>query len=263
MSVPPGPETVEVHFITPRHLAGGGDPAWVTVPLHRACGWSYGNDPLMPRVLLSSPDQKALLRLEPKPDGQWWILHHAAGADRPAWDATFGAHTPVELIAAFADALTHPASAATASSDPYEALQQIGRSAVSYGGNGFVSPDRTVFVKHSRDEPDPSPTVVSVGLGPARPVWQATFDVHTPRHLIAAFIAGFTDPHPVLRTGSLRGLPTRNPNFVTRQSVDIRALFVAAALEERVTSLAGRRAGTPPPGLGPPCQPPAKNSRDR
>ncbi|MER5346746.1 DUF317 domain-containing protein [Streptomyces mirabilis] len=91
--MPPTPETVEVDFVTPRHLAGGGDPAWITVPIHRACGWSHGNDPLMPRVLLSSPDQKALLRLEPDPDGQWWTLHHAAEPDHPAWYASFGART--------------------------------------------------------------------------------------------------------------------------------------------------------------------------
>src|SRR5690606_22322391 len=46
---------VDIDYVAPRHLAGGGDPAWITVPLHRACGWSYGHDPLMPRVLLSSP----------------------------------------------------------------------------------------------------------------------------------------------------------------------------------------------------------------
>ena len=72
-----GPSNVDIDYIAPRHLAGGGDPAWITVPLHRACGWSYGHDPLMPRVLLSSPDQKALLRLEPDPDGRWWTLQHA------------------------------------------------------------------------------------------------------------------------------------------------------------------------------------------
>ncbi|WP_345961601.1 hypothetical protein ABDE16_03415 [Streptomyces sp. BRB040] len=65
--MPDGPANVDIAYIAPRHLAGGGDPAWITVPLHRACGWSYGHDPLMPRVLLSSPDQKALLRLEPDP----------------------------------------------------------------------------------------------------------------------------------------------------------------------------------------------------
>jgi hypothetical protein len=42
----------------------------------------------MPRVLLSSPDQKALLRLEPDPDDQWWTLHHVAEPDRPAWYAS-------------------------------------------------------------------------------------------------------------------------------------------------------------------------------
>ncbi|WP_329407342.1 hypothetical protein [Streptomyces sp. NBC_00704] len=69
MTRAPTPETVEVDFITPRRLAGG-DPTWITVPLHPACGWSHGNDPLVPRVLLSTPDQKALLRLEPDPDDQ-------------------------------------------------------------------------------------------------------------------------------------------------------------------------------------------------
>ncbi|MFF9511558.1 hypothetical protein ACF1BU_33810 [Streptomyces sp. NPDC014724] len=86
--MPPTPETVEVDFITPRHLGGGGDPAWVTVPLVRACGWSHGNDPLMPRVLLSRDDQKALLRLEPVPDGQWWTLSHAPEPGRPGTRAS-------------------------------------------------------------------------------------------------------------------------------------------------------------------------------
>ncbi|MGW0792929.1 DUF317 domain-containing protein [Streptomyces sp. NPDC002911] len=119
----PSPETVEVDFISPRHLAGGGDPAWITVALHRACGWSHGHDPLMPRVLLSSPDQKALLRLELDPVDQWWILHHVAEPDRPAWYASFGADTPVELIAAATDALTDPATPRDVSSDPYEPLR--------------------------------------------------------------------------------------------------------------------------------------------
>ncbi|PZG72867.1 hypothetical protein C1I97_37905, partial [Streptomyces sp. NTH33] len=80
--MPPSAETVEVEYTTPRHLAGGGDPAWITVPLHRACGWSHGDDPLMPRVILTSPDQKAQLRLAPAPAGQWWTLHHAPDRGR-------------------------------------------------------------------------------------------------------------------------------------------------------------------------------------
>ena len=48
----------------------------------------------MPRVLLSSPDQKAHLRLEPDPDGPVVTLHHGAEPDRPpAWYASFGART--------------------------------------------------------------------------------------------------------------------------------------------------------------------------
>ncbi|MFE7889307.1 hypothetical protein [Streptomyces sp. NPDC057412] len=49
--------TVEQAFIAPRYLAGIGDPGWITQPLHRVSGWSYGHDPLIPRVLLTSPDQ--------------------------------------------------------------------------------------------------------------------------------------------------------------------------------------------------------------
>ncbi|MDX2611034.1 MULTISPECIES: DUF317 domain-containing protein [Streptomyces] len=66
----------------------------------------------MPRVLLSCPDQKAHLRLEPDPDDQWWTLHHVAEPDRPAWYASFGARTAVELIAApAADAPCDPCGA--------------------------------------------------------------------------------------------------------------------------------------------------------
>ncbi|MDT9685029.1 DUF317 domain-containing protein [Streptomyces sp. TRM76323] len=117
-------------FVSPRHFAGPGDPQWVTVPLHRACGWSYGHDPLAPRVLLSGPGQKALLRLqpEPEPDRQWWTLRHAAAPDRPAWYASFGARTPVEIIAAVTDTLTDPADPAdpAADTDPYGPLLEAG-----------------------------------------------------------------------------------------------------------------------------------------
>ncbi|WP_455770811.1 DUF317 domain-containing protein [Streptomyces bobili] len=99
--------TVEQALITPRYLAGGGDPGWITVPLHRAAGWSYGHDPLMLRALTTSPDQLIPLRLDPDPDDPgWWTIRHARTANHPGWTATFEARTPVEIIAAFTDALT-------------------------------------------------------------------------------------------------------------------------------------------------------------
>lgn len=263
MSTPPSPETVEVDFITPRHLAGGGDPAWITVPLHRACGWSHGNDPLMPRVLLSSPDQKALLRLEPEPDGQWWTLHHAAQPDRPAWYASFGARTPVELIAAATDTLTDPNPPAGAPSDPYESLHQIGWSPPTIGGDGLVSPDGTAYVERLGTAQEPGAWFVTASLGPnRRPVWQARFGAHTPARLVAAFTAALVDPKPVARIDSGRSLPTRDPNVVTRRTTDVLAVYVAGALEERVHSLAARHAA-PPTSPIPSRKPPTQNGRIR
>ncbi len=259
--MPPNPETVEVDFIAPRHLVGGGDPAWITVPLHRACGWSHGNDPLMPRVLLSSPDQKALLRLEPEPDGQWWTLSHAAEPDRPAWYASFGAHTPVELIAAATDALTDPAPPTGAPSDPYEPLQQIGWSAAS-ADNGLVSPDGTAYVQWLGSAEEPGAWFVTATLGPDRPVWQARFGAHTPARLVAAFTTALADPKPVPRIDSGRSLPTYDPNIVTRRTTGVPAVYVARALKERVHSLAARHT-TPPTIPLPSRQPPAKNNRSR
>ncbi|MEU6450687.1 DUF317 domain-containing protein [Streptomyces sp. NPDC046979] len=246
--MPSTADTVEVDFITPRHLAGGGDPAWITVPLHRASGWSHGDDPLMPRVLLSSPDQKALLRLEPDPEGQWWTLHHTAEPGRPAWYASFGARTPVELIAAVTDALTDPAPPGGEAADPFEPLRQIAWSTLAVRADGLVSPDDTAYVQRLGSAEEPGAWFVTATLGPNRPVWQARFDAHTPPHLVTAFTTALADPNPVYRTTGARGLPTLNPRLVTRRYIDVPAAYVAAALEERVRSLAARPAdGTPAP----------------
>ncbi|AJE87404.1 hypothetical protein SLNWT_7028 [Streptomyces albus] len=260
MTTPPAPETVEVDFITPRHLAGGGDPAWITVPLHRACGWSYGDDPLMPRVLLSSPDQKALLRLEPDPDDQWWTLRHAAEANRPAWYARFDARTPVELIAAFTDALTDPAPPPSAPRDPYEPLHQSGWSPAA--DDGLVSPNHTACVQRPGSSQQPGAWFVTAALRPDQQVWQARFGAHTPSHLVAAFTAALTSSEPVHRTDSGRSLPTLDPNIVTRKAIDMPAAYVAGALEGRVRFLAARAATTPraptPVRQAPPRQGPSR-----
>ncbi|MEU9734472.1 DUF317 domain-containing protein [Streptomyces sp. NPDC048002] len=240
----PGPETVEVDFVAPRHLAGGGDPAWITVPLHHACGWSHGQDPLLPRVFLTSPDHKAHLRLKPDPDGQWWTLHHTATPNRPAWYAHFGARTPVEMIGAFLDALTDPSPATAVEADPYEPLRQAGWAGAQ---NGRVSPDATTYVQ--RGGLWFATTTLNSG---SRPVWQALFGEHTPAHLLAAFTASLADPNPVARTLDTQRLPTLNPRLVTRERRDVTAEQAAFALEDRLRALGARRPAPPaPPGIQP------------
>ncbi|MFD8613778.1 DUF317 domain-containing protein [Streptomyces sp. NPDC059631] len=261
--MPDSPETVEVDFVGPRHLAGGGDPAWVTVPLHRACHWSHGNEPLRPRVVLNSPDQRAELTLAPQPRGQWWTLHHAPDTARPAWYASFGAQTPVELVAAVTDALTDPATAATAPCDPYTPLQQSAWTPARAEAGALVSPDGTVHIQRLGSPRGPGPWFFTTRLDRHRPVWQARFSEHTPTHLITAFTAALCDPKPVARIGSWYGSPSYPaPTGVTVQTTDVLVTLVEAALEERVQSLAARRIG-PPAGASPLRQPPDKHSRRR
>ncbi|MEU7405772.1 DUF317 domain-containing protein [Streptomyces sp. NPDC044948] len=64
----------------------------------------------MPRVILTSPDQLAQLRSAPDPDPAepWWTLRHAHHGDQRAWEITFDAQAPVEIIAAVTDTLTAP-----------------------------------------------------------------------------------------------------------------------------------------------------------
>ncbi|MET9812413.1 DUF317 domain-containing protein [Streptomyces sp. NPDC006355] len=253
------PETVDVEFVTPRHLAVGGDPAWVTVPLHRACGWSYGHDPLMPRVFLSSPDQKALLRLEPDPDGQWWTLTHAPEPDRPAWYASFGARTPVEIIAAFTDALTDPAADSSNARDPLEPLLRAGWSP-AYNHHRFASPDGTVRV--DLHETTGTWWVGTILDDTRPPVWQARFGEHTPTRLITAFTSALADTSPLLRQGKALSLPAHDTKLITRTQRELPAAQVAVALEDRVRALAARHTA-PPPSAPAPRRPPASPGHTR
>ncbi|MDX2828398.1 DUF317 domain-containing protein, partial [Streptomyces ipomoeae] len=251
MTEPQTPETVEVDFVAPGHLAGAGDPAWVTVPLHRACGWSYGHDPLMPRVILSSPGQKARLRLEPDPDGQWWTLQHAPERGQPAWYASFGARTPVEIIAALTDALTDPAAdaAVDVDVDPYEPLMKAGWTPAP-DKDGLVSPDGKAHVEHYVSATSNcwwATTLLSESQGP---VWQARFGEHTPPHLVTAFTRALADPRPLPRTGSPLSIPGYSTKLITRTYREVPAAQVALALEERMHALAARR---PAPPTAPPA----------
>ncbi|MEV6513946.1 DUF317 domain-containing protein [Streptomyces sp. NPDC051642] len=248
-------ERIVVDYVAPRHLAGGGDPTWITVPLHRACGWSLENEPLTPLtpdVVLTSPDQKALLRLEPDPDSQWWTLHHAPEQAAPAWYASFGARTPVEFIAAVTDALTDPAADTAAAPDPYDVLRQADWTPAG-PRDGLVSPDGTTFLQRADEA---SAWFATVMVNGSRIVWHAHFSEHTPSRLIAAFTASLTDPTPIARVVDTWRPPTLNPRLVTRTQVGMRAALVAFALEDRVHTLSTRHAPPATPPSAPPGQPP-------
>lgn len=212
----------------------------------------------MPRVLLSSPDQKALLHLEPVPDGQWWALRHAPQPGPPAWYASFGGHTPVELIAAFTDALTDP-TPADQTADPYDPLAYADWCPV-YGEKGIVSPDSTTRVEHvvSRSTDH---WVANTAIGDST-VWQARFGEHTPPRLITAFTTALADTRPLTRTDSPHRLPTLNPGLITREPTQVRAVLLASALDERVRTLAARHAA-PATAQRPARQPPSTNGRRR
>ncbi|MER5538858.1 DUF317 domain-containing protein [Streptomyces mirabilis] len=164
-------------------------------------------------------------------------------------------------MAAVTDALTHPASTASAPSDPYESLQQVGWSP-TFTDNGLVSPDTTAYVQRLGNAEEPGAWFVTAALGADRPVWQARFGAHTPAYLVAAFTAALADPKPVLRMDSGRSLPTCDPNVVTHRTTDVLAEYVAGALEERVHTLASRHTA-PPTRPIPKREPSAKNSRSR
>ncbi|WP_329074957.1 DUF317 domain-containing protein [Streptomyces niveus] len=244
--------TVEQALIAPRYLAGGGDPGWVTVPLRRAFGWSYGHDPLMPRVILTSPDQLTQLRIDPDPDNPWWTIRHARNGAKPAWAATFGARTPVEIIAAFTDALTDPAKPATPAADPYAPLREAKWDTPRHL-YGLASPDG---IAHVEDEGDQ--WLIETALTQQPTIWRAYFTPGTPTHLITAVTRSLADRAPVARD------PNNIPGFARdRMSISTRrvpAADVASALERRVSALAARHR-TPPAAATAPHVPPPRRTR--
>lgn len=249
---------IEQVLISPRYLAGPGDPAWVTVPLHEAAGWSHGHDPLLPQVILSSPDQKTLLRLEPTPDEPWWRLTHSGGSDGPSWYASFGARTPVELIAAVTDTLTDPGFNARAASDPNEPLLRAGWGRAKEGG--LAPPDGIVRVdRFNYSGSDHWCIEAALGQAPEHQIWQARFGGNAPVRLVAAFTRALSDPEPLRRSPEQR--PTLGRSRITFRWQEWPADQVGYALRERVNFLAPRHASAPPPP--PPTRPPTPRRRTR
>ncbi|WP_432112696.1 DUF317 domain-containing protein [Streptomyces sp. S1] len=242
---------VDQALVSPGYLAGPGDPAWVTAALHAGAGWTHGHDPLMARVVLTSPDQKAVLRLEPVLNGPWWHLSYNDGRTGRQWEASFDGATPVELIAVVTDALTHPDYDARAVAEPYKLLARAGWDVAS--NSDFRSPDRRVRGERHNFSGSTNWHITANHYAD-EPVWKARFSSSTPRVLVTAFLAALADPEPVRRSPEqTQGLSLHR---ITMRWQEQAAESVARALPERIERLAARRASPPPPA--PPTPPSAR-----
>lgn len=93
--------------VSPRYLAGPGDPRHITHALY-AAGWTVHSDPLHPVIRMKSPDLEHELVFKPSPHHYhgWWKVHSTLGPGH--WYASFSGDAPVEIIAGLTDALVHP-----------------------------------------------------------------------------------------------------------------------------------------------------------
>ncbi|MFD6245339.1 DUF317 domain-containing protein [Streptomyces roseolus] len=248
---------IDQALVAPRYLAGPGDPAWVTVPLHQASGWSHGHEPLLPRVVLSSPDQKTLLRLDPVPGDQWWRITHNGGSAATSWYASFGARTPVELIAAVTDALTDPSpNERMMADDPLRVLRLRGWETAPDGE--FRSPDGVVEGERLTFSGSAS-WFITAGRKEDVPLWDARFDGRTPTRIVAAFTQALSSPAPLRRTHEQTlGLSRRRLDLQWEQ---VPAESLASVLPARVARLAARRPGAPPPPSARPSPPTRRHPR--
>ncbi|MFC9485996.1 DUF317 domain-containing protein [Streptomyces hydrogenans] len=191
--------------ISPRYLAGPGDPRHITHALC-AAGWTVHSDPLHPVIHMKSPGQEHDLIFKPSPHHfhGWWKVNSTLGPD--PWYASFSGDAPVEIIAGLTDALVHPAPD-NASGDMTSILAARGwtHTADADGGHKVVSPERTT-VAERRVSP-------SMGLcgweieaarnsgpyGPEGFLWRASLDPRAPDHVLSAVATALSDPAPALR----------------------------------------------------------------
>ncbi|MFF3556138.1 DUF317 domain-containing protein [Streptomyces tsukubensis] len=92
--------------VSPRHLAGPGDPRHITHAL-AAADWTLRSDSLTPVVDLISPDRLHQLRHEPQPGSDQTVWRLSGIHDKGSWYASFGA-VPVEILASFTDQVLLP-----------------------------------------------------------------------------------------------------------------------------------------------------------
>lgn len=229
---------------SPRHLAGRGDPRHITQAL-RAAGWSNHSDPDYPHVILSSPDQRYALALEPEPESysKWWRI--SCTSDDENWYAQFGSSTPVEVLAGFTDALLSPAP--ESAPDVWPILTAAGwtHARDERGHEAAEHPDGIMQLRRwntvsSWDRGWTAAALLPDGLGGVETVWEAYLG-NTP-HLVAAFATALVDPTPVPRAE----FDVPHSSLVTqkqsgRQASELVEEHTARLARARATAVRGRR----------------------
>ncbi|MEU6144156.1 DUF317 domain-containing protein [Streptomyces sp. NPDC047081] len=189
-----GQQAQQHYLVEPRHLAGGGDLRHVTEYL-RASGWKDRSKSGGP-VVFDSPDKSVRIGYDPFTQPGGWTISGKKTAHQDAWHATFGRHTPVEIVAGLTDTLLTPRTAHAP--NVWEPLLQQGWE--TERGQHFTarSPDGDAFVRFHQSDPGQTHWWVGARNEHGR-VWEATFTPTTPMHLVQAFSTALADPEPVLR----------------------------------------------------------------
>ncbi|MGY4957918.1 DUF317 domain-containing protein [Streptomyces nigrescens] len=186
--------------ITPRYLAGPGDARHVTHGL-AAAGWTRTSDPLSPEIVLTSPDKRYHLHFDPQSaTSAWWRLRAEPTYTKP-WYAEFGELVPAEILVGLTDALTAPRP-----SEQPNLFRTLGWAGwVIDTPNSAFSLDGMCHVELRTDIGDGrmphwhiEATEPAPGILGAR-IWHASFDEHTPAHLVDAFVTALADPAPLQR----------------------------------------------------------------
>ncbi|MGW6322835.1 DUF317 domain-containing protein [Streptomyces sp. NPDC055100] len=155
------------------------------------------------RLLLDSPGGELFLDFAPdRHDGAWWtIAHH-----EPYWQVEFSRQTPIEAVAAVAQALPqllgdhrHADRIPLAT----ESVADIARRSdwawqATATGGAWSSPDGHCTLAHTIDSTIPWTVEHSVYDG-FDTHWTATFTRDAPERLIAQFVTHLADTAPVQR----------------------------------------------------------------
>lgn len=179
--------------------------------------------------------------------------HPARPCRGPAWlGRDLRRPHPVEIIAAFTDALTVPAGPDALEVHPYAPLRAAEWDAPRDFG-ALASPDGIARVEHLGTA-DSNLRLIETAVVQDPTIWRAYFTGRTPTHLIAAVTRALADQTPIARDPSqVPGLARDRMAVSTRR---VPAADIAFALEHRTNALVTRNG--PPPAAAPTRRTPSR-----